>query len=153
MYRHGKSVYAESLTGKRLGREQAMLLPWQELSHPVESAVLPEADMEVMRNRLAEVSFNNLQVVDAEGIWRGVVGRKAVAAAAPEATAASLMDAFSRCLRSNMSLEEALQLASEIPSENLPLVEHNSQKLVGMISKSDLLRALQNRLRALARGV
>ena len=52
-----------------------------------------------------------------------------------------------------MSLEEALQLASEIPSENLPLVEHGSHKLIGMISKSDLLRALQNRLRALARGV
>ncbi|MBX3172181.1 MAG: ClcB-like voltage-gated chloride channel protein [Candidatus Eremiobacteraeota bacterium] len=153
MYRHGKSIYAESLTGKRLGREQVRLLPWQELAHPVQSAVTPEADLETMRARLAEVSFNNLQVVDGQGIWRGVVGRKAVASAPPESTATSLMDAFSRCLRSNMSLEEALQVASEIPSENLPLVQYPEQKLIGMISKSDLLRALQNRLRALARGV
>ncbi len=152
-YRRGKSVYAESLTGKRLGREQAMLLPWQELAHPVKSAVTPDADLETMRARLAEVSFNNLQVVDDQGIWHGVVGRKSVASAPPEATAVFLMDAFSRCLRSNMSLEEALQLASEIPSENLPLVDYPDKKLVGMISKSDLLRALQNRLRALARGV
>jgi CIC family chloride channel protein len=153
MYRHGKSLYAESISNKRIGRDQALLLPWQELAQPEPSSVLPEADLETMRRRLSEVSFNNLQVVDAQGVWHGVVGRKAVAAAPPEASAASLMDAFSRCLRSDMSLEEALQLASEIPSENLPLVNHSDRKLVGMISKSDLLRALQNRLRALARGV
>jgi len=153
MYRHGKSVYAESLTGKRVGREQAMLMAWQELAHPIQFGVLPTADLETMRSRLSEVSFNNLQVVDAQGIWLGVVGRKSVALAAPKATAATLMDAFSRCLRSDMSLEDALQMAADIPSENLPLVNGPDQKLIGMISKSDLLRALQNRLRALARGV
>lgn len=134
---YGASMYEEALKRGSGGDKFSLLLMLLQESH---QAVDRETTLEVLLQRFREVPYNHVSVIDEEGRWLGVVGRKDVTTALdPECRAGDLVRPTKRFLHSNMSLEEALKAASEIPSELLPLVEADTSKFLGTIAKSDLL--------------
>jgi CIC family chloride channel protein len=144
-YRQGRSIYYESLHGNRAlepGR-----LAWTELVRNPEPTVLPEDPAEALKARFSQTPFNSLQVVDASGIWLGVVGRSRVLAAPSSTPADELLEPDSQALDATMTLQEALEEASTIRSELLPVVDDpEASRYLGTIYKSDLLLILKSRL-------
>ncbi|MBT9581861.1 ClcB-like voltage-gated chloride channel protein [bacterium] len=145
-YGRGKSIYSESLKRAARSEEPFSLL---ELAHRDEPLAEPHMKLDALKRCFAQTSFNYLQVVDGQGHWVGVVARKALAEASPESEAAALIGPDCRALKVDMSFNEALEVASQIHSENLPLVEGVDLRYVGLVTKSDLLVAVQRQLRQL----
>lgn len=144
----GKSIYSESLKRAVRSDKAFSLL---DLAHSEEPVAEPDLDLEGLKRRFAQTSFNSLQVVNPEGIWVGVVPRKALTDAPPGARAGDLIVPDSRTLTAEMSFNEALEVASQISSENLPLVDGLDRTYRGLVTKSDLLLAVQRQLRQLER--
>lgn len=151
-YRHGHSIYYESLHGSRpapppLPQPQLARFAWTDLVSTPEPTVLPEATAESLKDRFKQTPFNSLQVVDSSGRWLGVAGRSRVLAAANSTPAGELLEPTSRALNADMPLEEALESASEIRSEMLPVLRgRDDPHYLGTVYKSDLLLALRKRL-------
>ncbi len=149
-YRKGRSIYYESLHGHRpveLPLPQPVRSHWTDLVANPEPTVLPDALSEGLKARFQQTPFNGLQVVDERGIWRGIVGRSRVLAAAPGTPAEELLETDSRALCATMPLEEALEAASTIRSELLPvLASPEERRYLGTVYKSDLLLVLKKRL-------
>jgi H+/Cl- antiporter ClcA len=146
----GKSIYSESLRRAARSEKPFNLL---ELAHRDEPTATPEMKLDALKRCFAQTSFNYLQVVDGRGHWVGVLSRKSLAEASPEAEALDLIAPDGRALKVDMSLNEALEVASQIHSENLPLVEGLELSYVGMVTKSELLVAIQRELRQMERSV
>jgi H+/Cl- antiporter ClcA len=146
---YGTSMYAEALKRERAGDQADFSLLGRLVPGPV-LTVREEDDLEILNQKFMLSPYNHVQVVDREGRWVGVLGRKAFLAAAPEATAGQLIHPGSRNLESTMSLQEALHAASEIPSELMPVVEPDSAKFLGTVAKSDLLTHLERSLNAIS---
>jgi Mg/Co/Ni transporter MgtE len=144
---YGVSMYADSL--KRAPRT---LLPGLSLVDMLTPGVPPklreQATLDTIKQRFEEIPYNHIHVVGEGGRWLGIIGRKALSGAPPEALARDLIRPDSRYLESSMTLQQALQVASEVPSELLPVVEVGTSKFLGTISKSDLLAVLQKGWRA-----
>ena len=149
-YRKGKSIYFQSLHAVAAPpTPPEAVFALSQLLQRDQAVIAPEASLESLRVSFAEVPYNNLQVVDADGHWVGVVGRRSAGADAAGKSAGELVELRSRTLVSTMTLEEALLAAAEIPSEVLPVVEGPDRIFLGTISKSALLGAVQRRLRDL----
>jgi CIC family chloride channel protein len=138
---YGRSIYAEA--------QQVRARPDFELKDLLrrpEVVVTPSADLAVLRQLFSHTPYNSLQVVDAEGKWLGVIGRKQLATALPDQLAGQLVSSSSRFLSLAMTAEQAYQTATEIPSETLPVVDE-AGIYQGTLSKSSFMRALQRRIR------
>jgi H+/Cl- antiporter ClcA len=146
-YRNGKSMYFDSLHRKiPLAAPSTAVFTLAQLIRKDQPTVLPDASPEKLTATFNEIPFNNLQVVDADHHWVGVIGRKSLST---RATAKQLVDPSSKALYSSMTLEEALLAASDIPSEMLPIVESSTYQFLGTVTKSDLLKTVQRQLRDL----
>ena len=143
---HGKSIYSESLKRAVRGERPFALL---DLAHCDEPVAEPDLPLEGLKERFSQTSYNYLQVVTGEGQWLGVVPRKSLVEARPDSLAVDLISADSRALTVDMSFNEALDVASQIRSENLPLVRGQEPIYVGLVTKSELLQAVQRQLRQL----
>lgn len=140
---YGVSMYADSL--KRTSRALPSDLSLMALMTPEVSAILPaEAKLARVKQMFLETPFNHIHVLDSEGHWLGLIVRKALSNASPDATAGDLVLPGGRYLVSDMSLQEAVKIASEITSELLPVVEPVSFRFLGTVAKSDLVAVLQN---------
>lgn len=146
-YGRGKSIYSDALSRRHPGAAVSLL----EIARRDQATAHPAMSLDELRKRFAQTSYNSLQVVNDEGIWVGVIGRKTLQEANSDAVAADLVHADSKALTADMSWNEALAVASTISSEILPLVESES-RFVGTVSKSDLLAALQRQLRELEKA-
>lgn len=140
-------MYADAL--KRAPRTPLPGLALTDLLTPGKPPSLREtADMEAIKQRFLVVPYNHIHIVDENGRWLGIVGRKALTTEDPDARAGDLIREGSRYLSSDMTMQQALQVASEIPSELMPLVETSTARFLGTIAKSDLLALLQKGWRA-----
>lgn len=147
-YGRGKSIYSDALHGKRaVRRDEAFSL--LELAHRDEPVASPDMTTAQLSKCFSQTTYNSVQVVDPNGLWVGVVGRRSLADAPSGARAADLVQADSRALTTDMSFNEAVAVASTISSEILPLVDGGDRHYVGVVTKSELMRALQRELREL----
>jgi len=140
----GKSIYSESLK-RALGNRDPFELV--DLVHADEPVADPSMGLETLKHRFSHSTFNYLAVVNPQGHWLGVVARRSLMEAPAGATAADLLVPNCRALSADMSFQEALAVASQIRSENLSLVEGPEQRYLGMVTKSDLLAAVQREMR------
>lgn len=137
----GISMYGAELEKGGASSKELSLpsLVQPEFSFPLQA----DATVEMMARRFQEIPYNHISIVDSEGRWLGVVGRKDLSTlTSPERRASELVRTDKRCLRSGMSLQEAMRAASEIRSELLPLVESETDRFLGTIAKSDLLAVM-----------
>jgi H+/Cl- antiporter ClcA len=144
VYRKGRSIYADALDVKKTvavkGGEPFSL---EKLIRPPEQTVPSDTPSARLRDLFSHTSYNHLQVVDSEGRWIGVIGRWTPRAYPPEATAGELVEADSRALTLDMTVDEVVRFALELSSERLPVV-HDSRtwEFLGTVSKTDLVRYL-----------
>lgn len=139
---YGVSMYADSL--KRTPSTLPPDLTVLTMVTPEVAETLPaDADLITVEHKLLETPFNHVHVLDADGRWLGLIVRKAIATAAPQAQARDLILDGGRYLLSSMSVQEAVEIASQTTSELLPVLEPDSHRFLGTVPKSDLLSALQ----------
>lgn len=117
---------------------------------PEVSAILPDdADLARVKKMFLDTPFNHIHVLDPEGQWLGLIVRKSLTDAEPEALARDLVLPGGRYLLSTTSMQDAVKIASEVTSELLPVVESGSHRFLGTVAKSDLVGVLQNTSRSL----
>jgi CIC family chloride channel protein len=139
---YGVSMYADSL--KRTPRTlPADLTSLALLTPEVSATVSVDATAEVVRKKFLTTPFNHIHVIDQDGHWCGLVVRKSLQTADPRALARDLILPGGRYLVSNMTIQEAVRIASEISSELLPVVEPISHRFLGTVAKSDLAAVMQ----------
>lgn len=145
---YGVSMYADSL--KRTPRTLPADLTLMALLTPEVSAILPDdADLARVKKMFLDTPFNHIHVLDPEGQWLGLIVRKSLTDAEPEALARDLVLPGGRYLLSTTSMQDAVKIASEVTSELLPVVESGSHRFLGTVAKSDLVGVLQNTSRSL----
>lgn len=146
---HGVSMYADSL--KRHSRDLPSDLSLMALMTPEVSAILPaQATLDKVKQMFLETPFNHIHVLDEDGHWLGLIVRKALVSAKPDTLAKDLVLEGGRYLVSDMPLQEAVKIASEITSELLPVVEPVTYRFLGTVAKSDLVAVLQQGARTAA---
>ncbi len=140
---YGVSMYEDSMkrTPKVLPANITLLTL---LTPEVSSKVRADAPLDRVKQKFLETPFNHIHVVDEEGHWKGLVVRKALTTATPECLARDLVLEGGRYLVSGMSIQEAVQVSSEITSELLPVLEPETHRFLGTVARSDLLAALHN---------
>ena len=140
---HGVSMYADSL--KRTPRTLPVDLSLLALVTPeVAEQIQADDGLEVVKKKLQLTPFNHIHVLDSERRWLGIIVRKALTSAAPDAVAKDLILEGGRYLLSSMTIQEAVKIAAETTSELLPVVQPETFVFLGTVAKSDLVTALQN---------
>ena len=140
---YGVSMYAESL--KRTPRTLPPDLTLLALVTPeVAEKVSADAPLALVKKKLEETPFKHIHVLDDNKKWLGNIVRKALSTASPECVAKDLILEGGRYLVSTMTLQEAVKIASETTSELLPVVEPETFRFLGTVTKSDLVTALHN---------
>jgi H+/Cl- antiporter ClcA len=140
---YGVSMYADSL--KRTPRSLPPDLTLMAMLTPeVATTVSADAGLDRVKHKLLNTPFNHLHVVHEDGRWLGIIVRKALVTAAPEAVARDLILKGGRYLLSSMSVQDAVKIASEVSSELLPVVEPETFRFLGTVAKSDLVAVLQH---------
>ena len=129
---------------------------WQSLEiaqliKPAKPCVGIDARFADIRRAFVEHPVRYLYVLDGEGIYRGVislhdVNRRLLGGATPgEPGASDLLRTDLQLLTPQMKLGEALQKFFTHHGERLPVVESlERQRLIGTVSKTDLLMQIQS---------
>lgn len=142
---YGRAMYGTSFKKETEGK----VSPLSVLAHDFPQAIEEEASLEAVRERFQEVPSNYLSVVDSEERWLGVIGRKDVAGELGDGIVArDLVRPAKHYLESKMTLERAVEAASEIPSELMPLLDSKNSKFLGTVAKSELLAVVSRSWRS-----
>ncbi len=145
-----QSIYAHALKEKGAGlfRRQLAQMPISVLMRRNPVQVREDAPFSEVAERFVAHHFNHLYVVDEQGRFRGVVSLHDVKGHLNDPHLARLLIAhdllrpdFPR-LRPEGSFIEALQAFTGHPGERLPVVAAGDGRLLGSVSKGDLMLAL-----------
>jgi H+/Cl- antiporter ClcA len=140
---YGVSMYADAL--KRTARALPPDLSLTSLLTPeVSMTVAADAGLDRVKKKFLETPFNHVHVVHADGRWLGIIVRKALTTAGPEAVARDLILKGGRYLLSTTSVQDAVKMASEVSSELLPVVDAETFRFLGTVAKSDLVAVLRH---------
>lgn len=104
----------------------------------------PDADLHSIRDAFREKPFQAIPVADHDGTYRGVIFQNAVMEVAADATAATVMDVVP-ALTVQADLPAILPALTQGHRRVIPVVDNG--KLVGIITRSDLIRLLSQTLR------
>ena len=140
---YGATMYTEALKREHQGDTSGEFSVLGSLVPGPPLAVKHSDDLDTVRHHLMLTPYNHLHVVDDHGRWLGVLRREAANAADQQACAADLLQQRQQSLHAGMTLQEALHAASQIPSELLPVVEKETSRFLGTVSKSELLNYLE----------
>ncbi|WP_239467262.1 ClcB-like voltage-gated chloride channel protein [Rhodoferax koreensis] len=141
------SMYEITLRRREQQDERLRLrtLHMRDLVEPAQTVVQPGADLAEMGRLFLQYPVKYLYVVDAAGLYLGVVPLKALTAAtdAPDLAtkhAADLVSQDISPIAADMNLGEALQRFMEHRGERLPVIESTARPvLLGVVAKSRLL--------------
>ncbi|MEP6669557.1 MAG: ClcB-like voltage-gated chloride channel protein [Chthoniobacter sp.] len=148
-----KSIYAESLKrkGGEIYRQQLAGLSVADIMKPDPVNVDEDADFRAIAHEFITHNFRYLYVTAADGGFRGVIALHDVKSNLMQSELAELVvardilhDDFPT-IAPDASLIEALERFAHHDGERLPVTVGQNGKLIGSISKSDLLLALAER--------
>lgn len=148
-----KSIYAESLKrkGGEIYRQQLAGLSVADLMKPKPVNVDEDADFRAIAQKFITHRFRYLYVTAADGSFRGVIALHDVKSHLTQSELAELVIARDimhedfPTIAPDATLVEALEKFAHHDGERLPVVTGPEHKLIGSISKSDLLLALAER--------
>jgi len=149
-----KSIYAESLARKGFGDYQKQLstLRVADLMKRDPVAVQDGADFREITSKFVSHRFNYLYVTDQAGAFLGAISLHDIKAYLSEAELASVVVARDimrediPTIAAHDSLAEALDRFAQHDGERLPvLIGDDSRRLIGSLSKNDLILALAER--------
>jgi CIC family chloride channel protein len=148
------SIYAESLRRKGAGRFEQRLtgLTVADLMKPNPVAVRESADFQAIAECFVAHRFSNLYVIDAEGIFLGAISLHDIKdylhqrELAAVVTASDIMRVEFPTITPDEVLTTALERFATHDGERLPVTTTGiERRLVGSISKTDLILALAER--------
>jgi len=148
-----KSIYAESLKrkGGEIYRQQLAGLSVADLMKPKPVNVDEDADFRAIAQKFITHRFRYLYVTAADGSFRGVIALHDVKSHLTQSELAELVIARDimhedfPTIAPDATLVEALEKFAHHDGERLPVITGPEHKLIGSISKSDLLLALAER--------
>jgi CIC family chloride channel protein len=148
-----KSIYAESLKrkGGEIYRKQLAELSVADIMKPNPINVDEDADFRAIAQKFIAHRFRYLYVTAVDGSFRGVIALHDVKSHLTQSDLAELVIARDivhedfPTIAPDASLVEALERFAHHDGERLPVTTGQSAKLIGSISKSDLLLALAER--------
>lgn len=148
-----KSIYAESLKrkGGEIYRKQLAELSVADIMKPNPVNVDEDADFRAIAQKFISHRFRYLYVTAADGGFRGVIALHDVKSHLTQSELAELVIARDLVqedfptISPDATLVEALERFARHDGERLPVTTGANRKLIGSISKSDLLLALAER--------
>ncbi|WP_083805014.1 ClcB-like voltage-gated chloride channel protein [Chthoniobacter flavus] len=148
-----KSIYAESLKrkGGEIYRKQLAELSVADIMKPNPVNVDEDADFRSIAQKFISHRFRYLYVTSVDGGFRGVIALHDVKSNLTQSELAELVIARDLVqedfptIAPDASLVEALERFARHDGERLPVTTGANRKLIGSISKSDLLLALAER--------
>jgi chloride channel protein, CIC family len=149
-----KSIYADSLQRKGQGAYQRKLstLRVADLMKRDPVAIPDDADFRVITAKFVSNRFNYLYVTDPSGAFLGAIALHDIKSYLNEAELASVVVARDivrediPTIAAHDTLSEALDRFAQHDGERLPvLIGDESRKLIGSLSKTDLILALAER--------
>jgi CIC family chloride channel protein len=150
------SIYSEALKrkGARLFDEQLSKLRVLDLMKPDPPVVRETAGFNEIAQNFISHRFNYLYVVDADRHFLGVVSLHDIKAYLNEPEMADVIIAEDilredfPTVTPNVPLTQALEYFAHHDGERLPVLDERDHKLLGRISKSDLILAIAERSKA-----
>jgi CIC family chloride channel protein len=150
------SIYSESLKrkGARLFDEQLSNLRVLDLMKPGPPTIPVTAEFNEIAQNFISHRFVYLYVVDAEGRFLGVVSLHDIKPYLNEPEMADVIIAEDilredfPTVTPNVPLTQALEYFAHHDGERLPVLDERSRKLLGSLSKSDLILAIADRSKA-----
>jgi chloride channel protein, CIC family len=142
------SLYQELLRRKAEAEPEARVLNVGPLVRPDPPRVPLTATLEQMAKAFLGQRINNLYVVDTAGAFRGVVPLEAVKPflnqpeMASVVIAADIMESSFPSMAPDAALGEASAGFATHPIERLPVIEPGTKRLLGVVSRNDLLLAI-----------
>ena len=144
---HAGSMYEITIRRReqQVERQRLRTQHVRDLVEPALTVVRPDADLSEMGRIFLQHPFKYLYVVDAEGLYQGVVPLKSLTAAGGTADlagkrAGDLLGQDIRPIAADTNLGHALQRFLEHPGERLPVIESVAHPLlIGAVAKSRLL--------------
>jgi CIC family chloride channel protein len=142
------SLYQELLLRKAEAEPEVRVLNVAPLVRPDPPRVPLTATLEQMAKAFLGQRINNLYVVDSAGAFRGVVPLEAVKPflnqpeMASVVIAADIMESTFPSMAPDASLGEASAGFATHPVERLPVIEPDTRRLLGIVSRNDLLLAI-----------
>ena len=158
---YGRSMYDEALRARgcdlTLGRDQLVLnnTPIRPYVSAEYEVARPGEPAQEVRDRLVRSGISEAQLIDAEERYLGTITLNVLLAALaddPDGTVDGLASWDHALLRADMSVLTALRHAESDDSGILPVVESaQSDRLVGVIAQSTIVRAYRETLGSLRR--
>jgi tRNA nucleotidyltransferase (CCA-adding enzyme) len=111
----------------------------------------PDTPVDQAANRMRRFGYEGYPVVDAEGQVVGLLTRRAVDRALShklKMTAASLMEAGNFTVLPDDSVDHLQRLMSETGWGQIPVVQPESGRIIGIVTRTDLLKTLNRDQRA-----
>ena len=143
VYRRGESVYARSLHG-RLPGLASPATGLMALARPTGATIADDASAAEVHSALAQQGGEPVCVIDGAGRFIGAISHWP-APLDEHARAADLVEPDHPVLTVGLGLVEALDAFIVWQGDRLPLID-TQYRLVGTVSRSDLLRAVRDRL-------
>ncbi len=153
---HSDSIYSESLRRKqaRTTRAEISTITVREVMKPSPPAVLENASPDEIVRHFESAPFHHLYVVTLQGELRGVIRIEDVEKmierrdGADWTSAASLMQPDVSVVTPEMTLADAWERVRSYEGERIPVVDDlEDRKLIGLVSKTDLLLTMAHGLK------
>ena len=155
-----QSLYSEALQKKAAEQPDAVHVPGvvADLVKAQATRVLPTARFEAIAGEFLQSRHEEIYVTTEEGRYAGAISLHDIkpylndAAVAAHVIAGDLLLDDVPSVAMSASLAEALRVFAQHAGQTLPVVENGTEKLVGILSKNDLLLALLEGRGAANRG-
>jgi len=114
--------------------------------------VTPDMTAKQTVEKLVKAGAGEGYCIDADDVFRGKVSLQALLLVANTTRLNDCLDQDPLSINHDASVLQAIEVASEFVGETIPVVDHDQQRLVGVVSEADIFAAYlatQNRIRDL----
>jgi len=114
--------------------------------------VTPDMTAKQTVEKLVKAGAGEGYCIDADDVFRGKVSLQALLLVADTTRLNDCLDQDPLSINHDASVLQAIEVASEFVGETIPVVDHDQQRLVGVVSEADIFAAYlatQNRIRDL----
>jgi CIC family chloride channel protein len=114
--------------------------------------VTPDMTAKQTVEKLVKAGAGEGYCIDADDVFRGKVSLQALIMVADTTRLNDCLDQDPLSINHDASVLQAIEVASKFVGETIPVVDHNQQRLVGVVSEADIFAAYlatQNRTRDL----
>lgn len=152
---YGASIFDRQLMDRGIdihrgrGHLELMETPLARFVHQDYVALSPRGTVAAAKKKLIAKGHSEGYVIGAQGRYIGKITFLDIEAYAPNMQLAKIADEAAMSIKSDASLLQAIEVASDFIGESIPVVDRSSQKMIGIVTEGDLFTAYlatQNRV-------